>query len=174
MKSKTDAANTFRPMKIEEIDYILLNDLDAIKIEKEDERIKFILQDPYCPDKHHIHSVYVIYKKSILNLLEGRVRSIHSHEFMTANKKDRTISIEDIEYVLEMATVVVLASEDSGILTNYFYSGVGERLDCIFNLCLGYSSDLQKKENKVSLQQFMNDIKIVEEMGLLEKLMSKT
>ncbi|WP_144533736.1 hypothetical protein [Bacillus pumilus] len=58
MKSKTDAANTFRPMKIEEIDYILLNDLDAIKIEKEDERIKFILQDPYCPDKSKFATVY--------------------------------------------------------------------------------------------------------------------
>lgn len=169
MKSKTDAANTFHPMKIEEIEYILLNDLDAIKMEKDDERITFILQDSYCPDKHHIHRVYVIYKKSILNLLEGRIRSIHSHEFISAKKKDRTISKEDIEYVLEMATVVVLASENNGILTNYFYSGVGERLDSIFNLCLGYSSDLQKKENKVSLQRFMNDLKIVKEMGLLEK-----
>lgn len=27
-----------------------------------------------------------------------------------------------------------------------------------------------KKEHKVSLQRFMNDIKIVEQMGLLEKL----
>ncbi|MFX0564602.1 hypothetical protein [Bacillus pumilus] len=112
--------------------------------------------------------MYVIYKKSILNLLEGRIRSIHSHEFMNAKKKDRAISKEDIEYVLEMATVVVLASENSGVLTNYFYSGVGERLDRIFNICLGYSSDLQKTENKVRLQRFMNDIKIVEEMGLLE------
>ncbi|MGG1864574.1 hypothetical protein ABEP22_00390 [Bacillus safensis] len=170
MKNKTDAADTFPPMKIEEIDQILLYDLDAIKIEKEDERIKFILQDPYCPDKSHIHSVYVIYKKSILNLLEGRIRSIHSHEFMSAKKKDRTISKEDIEYVLEMATVVVLASENNGVLTNYFYSGNGERLDSIFNICLGYSTDLQKKEHKVSLQRFMNDIKIVEQMGLLEKL----
>lgn len=97
MKSKTDVANTSPPMKIEEIDKSLLNDLDAIKIEKEDERIKFILQDPYCPDKSDIHSVYVIYKKSILNLLEGRIRSTHSHEFMNAKKKDRTISKEDIE-----------------------------------------------------------------------------
>ncbi|WP_144474217.1 hypothetical protein [Bacillus pumilus] len=170
MKNKTNVADTFPPMKIEEIDQILLYDLDAIKIEKEDERIKFILQDPYCPDKSHIHSVYVIYKKSILDLLEGRIHSIHSHEFINANKKDRTISKEDIEYVLEMATVVVLASENSGVLTNYFYSGVGERLDRIFNICLGYSTDLQK-ENKLSLERFMNDMKIVEQMGLLEKIL---
>nr|MDF9459620.1 hypothetical protein [Bacillus pumilus] len=32
MKSKTDATNTFPPMKIEEIDNILLNALDAYKI----------------------------------------------------------------------------------------------------------------------------------------------
>lgn len=58
MKSKTDAANTFHPMKIEEIDQILLYDLDAIKMEKEDERIKFILQDLYCLDKSKFATVY--------------------------------------------------------------------------------------------------------------------
>lgn len=93
--------------------------------------------------------MYVIYKKSILNLLEGRMSSIHSNEFINAKKKDRTISEENIEYVLEMATVVVLASENNGELTNYFYSGFGERLDSIFNLCLGYSTDLQKKSRKL-------------------------
>ncbi|MCY1120001.1 hypothetical protein OWO30_16765 [Bacillus safensis] len=51
MKNKTNVADTIPSMKIEEIDQILLYDLDAIKIEKEDERIKFILQDPYCPNK---------------------------------------------------------------------------------------------------------------------------
>lgn len=55
-------------------------------------------------------------------------------------------------------------------MTNYFYSGDGERLDRIFNICLGYSTDLQK-ENKVSLERFMNDMKIVEQMGLLEKML---
>lgn len=84
----------------------------------------------------------------MLNLLEGRIRSIHSHEFMSAKKKDRTTSKEDIEYVLEMATVVVLASENNGVLTSYFYSGDGERLDRIFNICLSYSTDLQKKSIK--------------------------
>ncbi|MGG1962392.1 hypothetical protein ABFY43_14995 [Bacillus pumilus] len=58
MKSKTDAANTFHPMKIEEIEHILLNDLDAIKMEKDDERITFILPDPYCPDKSKFATVY--------------------------------------------------------------------------------------------------------------------
>ncbi|MEJ4086122.1 hypothetical protein OC624_16560 [Bacillus altitudinis] len=43
MKNKTDVAHMFPPMKIEEIDHILLYDFDAIKMEKEDERIKFIL-----------------------------------------------------------------------------------------------------------------------------------
>lgn len=33
--------------------------------------------------------------------------------------------MEDIEYVLEMATVVVLAGKNDGVLANYFYSGTG-------------------------------------------------
>lgn len=111
-----------------------------------------------------IQGVYIIYKKSILELLEGRIRSIHSFEFMNAKKKDRTISEEDFEYVLDVATVVVIASESS-VLTKYFYGGTAGKLDHIFHLCLGYSN-----EDKENLQQFMNDIKIVEQMGLLEKI----
>ncbi|MEH7793315.1 hypothetical protein [Bacillus safensis] len=40
MKNKTNVADTISSMKIEEIDQILLYDLDAIKIEKEDERVR--------------------------------------------------------------------------------------------------------------------------------------
>jgi len=40
MKNKTNVADTIPSMKIEEIDQILLYDLDAIKIEKEDERVR--------------------------------------------------------------------------------------------------------------------------------------
>lgn len=170
MKGKQGLVDTFSPKKIKEIDKILLYDLDVINVLKEDDRIQFILNDPYCPDNSLIQGVYVIYKKSVLELLEGKISSIHSYEFINAKKNERTISEEDIEYVLEMATVVVLASESDGVLTKYFYSGTGEKLDSMFNLCLGYSKELEKKEYKVSLQRFMNDIKIVEQMGLLERI----
>ncbi|HEY4602261.1 MAG TPA: hypothetical protein VIG73_13425 [Cerasibacillus sp.] len=170
MKNKMDLVKSFSPIKINEIDKLLLSTLKAINIPKEDERIKFILNDPYCPDMRLIQRVYIIYKKSILELLEGKISSIHSYEFMETIKKDRTISVEDIEYVLETATVVVLASENDGVLTSYFYSGLGEKLDSIFNLCLGYSKELEKTEYKNSLQRFVNDIKMVEQMGLLEKI----
>jgi len=70
-----------------------------------------------------------------------------------------------------MATVVVLASDSNGVLTSYFYSGDAEKLDSIFNLCIGYSKELENKKYKHSLQRIMNDIKIVEQMGLLERLM---
>ncbi|MGT8904768.1 hypothetical protein ACSUUJ_08830 [Bacillus safensis] len=40
MKNKTNVADTIPSMKIEEIVQILLYDLDAIKIEKEDERVR--------------------------------------------------------------------------------------------------------------------------------------
>lgn len=70
-----------------------------------------------------------------------------------------------------MATVVVLASESDGVLTSYFYSGVAEKLDSIFNLCIGYSKELENKKHKHSLRAFLNDIKTVEQMALLERLM---
>ena len=165
-------ANLFTPLKIKEVEEILLYDLDALKVSKEDERLKFHLNDPFCPDVSVIQGVYVIYKQSILQLLEGKIRSIDSYELKETKRKERTVLVEDIEYVLEMATVVVLASESDGVLTSYFYSGAAEKLDSIFNLCIGYSKELENKRYKHSLRAFMNDIKIVEQMGLLERLMT--
>jgi len=164
-------ANLFTPLKIKEVEEILLYDLDALKISKEDERLKFHLNDPFCPDVSIIQGVYVIYKQSILQLLEGRLQSIDRYEFKETIRKERTILVEDIEYALEMATVVVLASESDDVLTSYFDSGAAEKLDSIFNLCIGCSKALENKRYKHSLRAFMNDIKIVEQMGLLEKLM---
>lgn len=62
--------------------------------------------------------------------------------------------------------------KSDGVLTSYFYSGAAEKLDSIFNLCIGYSKKLENKRYKHSLRAFMNDIKIVEQMGLLERLMT--
>lgn len=171
MKEKQSLANTFIPMKIKEVEKIMLYDLDALKVSKEDERLTYHLNDPYCPDTSLIKGVYVIYKQSILQLLEGRFQSIDSYEYKETKRKEPTISARDIEYVLEMATVVVLASESDDVLTSYFYSGDAEKLDSIFNLCIGYSKELENKRYKHSLLEFMNDIKIVEQMGLLERLM---
>lgn len=45
----------------------------------------------FCPDVSVIQGVYVIYKQSILQLLEGKIRSIDSYEFKETKKKKRTI-----------------------------------------------------------------------------------
>ncbi|MEC5425835.1 hypothetical protein QGM71_20475 [Virgibacillus sp. C22-A2] len=164
---------SFPPKRIKGVDYILKHYLEGTEISKEDKRIKFILDDPYAPEMELIKGVYVIYKKAILELLEGRIRSINSYEFNSTKKKNRTISDEDIEYVLETATIVVLASENGQILTTYFIAGSGEKLNSILNLCLGYSKDLESNEFKVSLQNFIDDIEVVKQMGLLEEIIVK-
>ena len=170
MRRKYDLEKSFPPKRIEEVDYILKHYLEGIKIPKEDQRIKIILDDHYAPEMKLIKGVYVIYKKTLLELLEGRIHSINSYEFTNSKKKDRTISDEDIEYVLGMATIVVLASENDQILTTYFTAGLGGKLNSILNLCQGYSKELEDKKFKASLQNFFNDIEVVKQMGLLEEI----
>ncbi|OIJ14374.1 hypothetical protein BKP37_08485 [Anaerobacillus alkalilacustris] len=123
------------------------------------------MDDPYAPEIELVKGVYVINKKAILELLEGRIHSINSYEFNILKKKSRNISDEDIEYVLEMATVVVLASEKNQTLTTYFIAGTGEKLNSILNLCLGYSKDLENNKFKLSLQNFIDDVEVVKQMG---------
>src|SRR5699024_9327695 len=161
----------FTPMKVKEVEKLLLEDLEAIKVSQEDQRLKYHLNDPLCPDKNIIYGVYIIYKQSIIQLLEGKIHSIQNDRFKEVKKKDATISLEDIEYILEIATVIVLASEGGDILTSYFYSGTGEKLDSILNLCIGYSKELESKKYRHSLQRFKNDIKMVERMGLLHRIL---
>ena len=170
MRRKYDLKKSFPPKRIEEIDYILKHYLEGLKIPKDNQRIKMIIDDPYAPEMKLIKGVYIIYKKTILELLEGRIESINSYEFTNSKKKDRTISDEDIEYVLGMATVVVLTSENDQVLTTYFTAGLGGKLNSILNLCLGYSKDLEDQKFKASLQSFISDIEVVKQMGLLEEI----
>lgn len=69
-----------------------------------------------------------------------------------------------------MATVVVLASKNDQVLTTYFIAGSGEKLNSILNLCLGYSKDLEDNKFENSLQNFLSDIEVVKQMGLLEEI----
>ena len=62
MKEEQSLANTFTPMKIKEVEEILLYDLDALKVSKVDERLKYHLNDSFCPDASIIQGGYVIYK----------------------------------------------------------------------------------------------------------------
>lgn len=168
---KKNFAKLFPPKRIEEVAYILEHDLEGIEIPKEDERIKYILADPYAPEMKLIKRVYLIYNKTILELLKGKIHSIKSYEFKYPKKKNRKISNTDIEYALDMATIVVLASTNNKILTTYFISGSAEKLNSILNVCIGYSKDLEYDEYKASLQNFKNDIETVSQMGLLEKIL---
>lgn len=170
MNEKYNLAKSLLPIKIQKIAFFLKENLEAIEVSKEDQRLKFILDDVYCPATDSIKGVYVIYKKSILELLEGRIDSIHSYEFLNASNRERMISEEDIEYVLDTAAVVVLASKDDETLSTYFIAGTVDKLNSILHLCQGYSKDFEDKKFKNSLQRFITDIKIVEQMGLLEEL----
>ena len=78
MRRKYDLKKSFPLKRIEEVDYILVDYLEGIKISKDDQRIKMIVDDPYAPEMKLIKGVYIIYKKPILELLEGRIESMNS------------------------------------------------------------------------------------------------
>lgn len=69
MKKKQSLADIFLPVKIKEVEEIILYDLDAIKVTKEDKRFKYHLNDPFCPDKNLIQGVYVIYSNQLFSLM---------------------------------------------------------------------------------------------------------
>ena len=73
-----------------------------------------------------IKGVYIVYNKTMLELLTGKIHSINSYEFKYPKKKNRKISDTAVKYALDMATIVVLASTNNKYFTTYFISGSAE------------------------------------------------
>ncbi len=72
---------SIQPTNVNVIDQLLVNHLHAIRLNQDDERWITILEDPFVPPVETIVAVYCVYRKSILDLLQGRIASIESYDF---------------------------------------------------------------------------------------------
>jgi len=152
------------------IDQLLVNHLHAIRLNQDDERLITILKDPFVPPVETIVAVYCVYRKSILDLLQGRIASIESYDFQNASVKDKLMTAESIEGVLDMATFVVIASEDNTYMSHYFIGGDSEKLNSILNVCFGHPNLIDDRSTERSIKRFEQDVLIVEKMGLIKLL----
>jgi len=152
------------------IDQLLVNHLHAIRLNQDDERLITILEDPFVPPVETIVAVYCVYRKSILDLLQGRIASIESYDFQNASVKDKLMTAESIEGVLDMATFVVIASEDNTYMSHYFIGGDSEKLNSILNVCFGHPNLIDDRSTERSIKRFEQDVLIVEKMGLIKLL----
>lgn len=161
---------SIQPTNVNVIDQILVNHLHAIRLNQEDERLITIMEDPFVPPVETIFGVYCVYQKSILDLLQGRISSIDSYDFQKASAKDKLLTAEDFEVVLDMATFVIIASEDKAYMSHYFIGGDTEKLNSILNVCFGHPNLLADQASKRSIKRFEQDVLIVEKIGCMKLL----
>ncbi|MDQ6466601.1 hypothetical protein RCC94_03835 [Exiguobacterium acetylicum] len=161
---------SIQPTNVNVIDQILVNHLHAIRLNQEDERLITIMEDPFVPPVETIFGVYCVYLKSILDLLQGRISSIDSYDFQKASAKDKLLTAEDFEVVLDMATFVIIASEDKAYMSHYFIGGDTEKLNSILNVCFGHPNLLADQASKRSIKRFEQDVLIVEKIGCMKLL----
>ncbi|KQS18754.1 hypothetical protein ASF99_02390 [Exiguobacterium sp. Leaf187] len=152
------------------IDQLLVNHLHAIRLNQDDERWITIMEDPFVPPIETIVGVYCIYRKSILDLLKGRIASIESYDFQKVSANDKLLTAEDVEGVLDMATFVVIASEDNTYMSHYFIGGDAEKLNSILNVCFGHPNLIDDRSTERSIKRFEQDVLIVEKMGFMKLL----
>lgn len=152
------------------IDQLLVDDLHAIRLDRDDERLITIMEDPFVPPYETICGVYCVYRKSFLDLLKGKISSVDGYDFKVAFSKDKLLTAENVEGVLDMATFVVIASEDNTYLSHYFIGGDAEKLNSILNVCFGHPNEHASKR---SVKRFEQDVLIVEKMGCMEMIRSK-
>ena len=161
---------SIQPTNVNVIDQLLVNHLHAIRLNQEDERLITIMEDPFVPPVETIFGVYCIYRKSILELLQGRIFNIDSYDFQKASAKDKLLTAEDVEGVLDMATFVIIASEDKAYMSHYFIGGDTEKLNSILNVCFGHPNLLADQASKRSIKRFEQDVLIVEKMECMKFL----
>ena len=152
------------------IDQLLVNHLHAIRLNQDDERWITIMEDPFVPPIETIVGVYCIYRKSILDLLKGRIASIESYDFQKVFVKGKLMTAESVEGVLDMATFVVIASEDDTYMSHYFIGGDAEKLNSILNVCFGHPNLIDDRSTERSIKRFEQDVLIVEKMGFMKLL----
>ncbi|WP_323679358.1 hypothetical protein [Exiguobacterium indicum] len=156
---------SIQPTNVNVIDQLLVNHLYAIRLNQQDERLITILEDPFVPPVETIVGVYCVYRKSILDLLQGRISSIDSFDFQKASAKDKLLTAEGVEGVLDMATFVVIASEDNTYMSHYFIGGEAEKLNSILNVCFGHPNLIDDQSTKRCIKRFEQDVLIVAKMG---------
>lgn len=159
---------SIQPTNVNVIDQLLVNHLHAIRLNQQDERWITILGDPFVPPIETIVGVYCVYRKSILDLLQGRIASIESYDFQRASAKDKLLTAESVEGVLDMATFVVIASEDDTYMSHYFIGGEAEKLNSILNVCFGHPNLIDDQSTKRCIKRFEQDVLIVEKMGCMK------
>lgn len=161
---------TIQPTNVNVIDQLLVNHLHAIRLNQDDERLITIMEDPFVPPVETIVGVYCVYRKSILDLLKGKISSVDGYDFKEAFSKDKLLTAENVEGMLDMATFVVIASEDSTYMSHYFIGGDSDKLNSILNVCFGHPNALNEPASNRSIKRFEQDVLIVEKMGFMKLL----
>lgn len=161
---------SIQPTNVNIIDQLLVKHLHAIRLNEEDERFITILEDPFVPPVETIVGFYCVYRKSILDLLQGRIASIESYDFQKGSAKDKLLTAEGVGGVLDMAIFVVIASEDNTYMSHYFIGGEAEKLNSILNVCFGYPNLVDDQSTKRYIKRFEQDVLIVEKMGFMKLL----
>lgn len=145
----------------------------AISIDKSDEKIVRMMEDPFIPSYDTICGVYCIYRKSVLDVLNGSITSFSSYEFETACSSDKLIAEENVEDVLDFATVVIIASEDKKYMSHYFIGGNSKKLNSILNVCSGFPTSANNKFFNHTTNRFKEDVSVVENMDYLKNILNE-
>ncbi|MEN2767864.1 hypothetical protein [Ornithinibacillus xuwenensis] len=158
---------TYPAWNIHRVKDFFIEELQAIPIPMDHPDIQYHLQDPYIPKREKICGVYGIYKKSILSVLEGEVENINGIDFAMKKQKDVTLSIDDVETILEVGILVILEKDDQKHVSGAFIGGNAGKLYNLIDVFRGLPPLTHSKDDIISLRKFMSSLDTVNRMGFL-------
>lgn len=155
------------------MDQMMVEHFHAVSVDKNDEKIARVMEDPFIPSSDTICGVYCIYRKSVLDVLNGSIASFSSYEFEIACSSDKLIIEGNVEDVLDFATMVIISSEDKKYLSHYFIGGNSKKLNSILNVCSGFPTSANKKLLNHTINRFKEDVSVVEDMDYLNNILNE-
>ena len=142
-----------------EVRGFLLNKLHSVEIPLNHSSLQEYLYYDDISDRDRICGAFVIYYKPIIELLQGKIKSISSMEYKMAIESPKNKILRDIDSILDVGALILLKSKDNHVLSDYYIGGAYTdipKIQYLFGVFLGWPRTEEK-----------NSFDIVRSMGLL-------
>ncbi|MBM7702076.1 hypothetical protein [Metabacillus iocasae] len=159
----------YRAWGIQEVHAFFLNELEALPLPIDHPDVQNHLADPFMPVREKICGIYVIYKKSILALLQGKVQHRYGLDFALVKEKDVELSLDDAESALFIGALVVVETTNHKQISSCFIGGSADRLYHLVKIFAGLPSISREDFDEKELQSFISSLHVVKSMGFLNE-----
>lgn len=151
---------------INEVDDFFHSELRALSIQLSDPDLQPFLIKGEIPSEEKICGIYGIYDQAIIQLLQGKITSIHEIKFSQLSTKRKYVT--DIDTILTIGSLVILETDDFIKISGCY---IGGNIDRLYNLASYFAGlpDISKTKFKdYMIDDYLYALNDVKRMGFFD------